>query len=29
LDYMAGNGIVGRFIENIVRKEPRVFVQKL
>jgi hypothetical protein len=29
LDYLAKNNIVGRFIENIVRKEPRVFVQKL
>ena len=29
LDYFVGKGVIGRMIENIVRKSPRVFVDKL
>ena len=29
LDYLVKRGVVGRFIENVVRKQPRAFVEKL
>ena len=29
MDYILKNGVVGRYIENVVRKSPRVFVEKL
>jgi hypothetical protein len=29
LDYLVGKGLIGRFFENMVRKDPRVFVEKL
>lgn len=29
MEYLIKNGIVGRYIENVVRKNPRVFVDKL
>ena len=29
LDYLVSKGMVGRFVENTVRKSPRVFVEKL
>jgi len=29
MDYLLKNGVVGRFIENVVRKNPRIFVEKL
>ena len=29
LDILVKKGVVGRYIENIVRKSPRVFVDKL
>lgn len=29
LDYLVKNNIVGRYIENIIRKDPRLFVDKL
>lgn len=29
LDYLVKNNIVGRYVENIIRKDPRLFVDKL
>jgi hypothetical protein len=29
LDYLVSQNVVGRLIENIVRKEPRLFTEKL
>ena len=29
LEYIVDKGVIGRYLENIVRKNPRVFVDKL
>lgn len=29
LDYLVKSNIVGRYVENIIRKDPRLFVEKL